>query len=344
MRFETPLALLLLLFIPLFLEQSWRSAVLRYLKLCNFPTDDWSIRFSSRVDLNTLPRSLRLRLRTPVLSCCRIAAYFCLVLALARPQAGSYYAETVSSGRDIMLLLDVSGSMEALDFKTEGKRVTRLEALKQVVSTFIDARKGDRMGLVVFGTDVYTQCPLTLDHSVLKGFVNELQVGMAGDRTALGDAIAIGLKRTRTIDAESKVIVLVTDGLRTAGRMDPIEAAEVAHEMEVKIHTIGIGGKKPAPFKKKGSFGFGSFDYHDVPLDEATLKKIAAGTGGKYFNAQKSEHLRRIYQAIDLLEERKDKTLEFVEYNELFFLPVALGLILFLVGELLNATVFVTVP
>lgn len=344
MRFETPLALLFLLLTPLFFEETWRNAILDKLGIKRVAPKADSIPFSPRADLDTLTPSSRLLFRTPTLSLCWSLAYIFLVLALARPQSGSYFVETLDSGRDIVLLLDVSGSMEAQDFYIDGKRTERLEALKKVVKDFVDARSGDRIGLVVFGTEVYTQCPLTLDHSMIKRYVDELSVGMAGERTALGDAIAIGLKRIRDIEAESKVLVLVTDGIRTAGRMNPLDAAEIAGQLQVKVYTVGIGGKKPAPFPRKNALGLNAFRYHDVPLDEETLQQIAANTGAHYFNATKMEELQKVYEQINQLEKRKDTSLQHVEYQELFLFLTISALLLLLIGELLETTVFLTAP
>ena len=200
------------------------------------------------------------------------------------------------------------------------------------------------MGLIVFGSDVFTQCPLTLDQSVLSDFIDGLEIGMAGDGTALGDAIAVSLKKIKDIQADSKVLILMTDGMQTAGNLDPVESAKIAKELNIKIHTIGIGGNGRAPFKTKDPFGREVIEYADVPLDEKTLKTVAETTGGKYFRAANTESFAEVYQEIDKLEQREEKTLEYIEYEE-HFMPFALaGFALFVVYELLAATVLLKVP
>ncbi len=344
MRFESPFALLLLLFLPLMLEKSWRNEVLRRLGLSRIAGELPALNFASIVALEDLPKSTRQRLRPPVLSGILALTYLCFVVALARPQTGTHFAEVVASGRDILLVLDVSGSMEAIDFEMDGKQVKRLTALKAVTKSFVDKRKGDRIGLVLFGENVFTQSPLTLDHAVVKEFIDSLEVGMVGDGTALGDGIAIGLQRTRSIEADSKILVLVTDGLRTAGQLDPVDAAKIAAELGVRIYSIGIGGTGRAPFKTKDVFGREVVQYAEVPLDEKTLKEVAQITSGQYFNAKNTEELNAVYKEIDTIETREERLLEYVEYEE-HFTPVALlGLLLFLLYEILSLSVFATVP
>lgn len=299
--------------------------------------------FATVIDLPLSPGN-KVRERLVVLNALRALAFSALVIAAARPQTSSLFAEVEESGRDIMLSLDVSGSMNALDFFIAGKRATRLAALKDVVKSFIDKRKGDRIGLVVFGSDVFTQCPLTTDHRVLGEFVSALEVGMVGDGTALGDGIAVAIKRLRAITGESRVIVLVTDGVRTSGSVEPLEAAEIAKREGIKIHTIGIGGNKPAPFQVIDAFGYPHVEYRPVELDEATLRQIAAHTGGRYFNAQDSERLKEIYDEISKLEERVDTGTEYFQYDE-HFLPFLLaGIVLVLLHELFANTRYLVVP
>jgi Ca-activated chloride channel family protein len=339
MRFDAPYAFLLLFLLPLLLEQPWKSRLLRRLKL-----EPRALKISGSVKFNTLPQSSRLRLRTPLLSILRCATFLLLILALARPQSGTGFIETEASGRDIMFVVDVSGSMEALDFEVAGERTTRLAALKSIVKEFIDGRKGDRIGLVVFGDEVFTQCPLTLDHRILKDFIDGLEVGMAGRGTAIGDAIAIGLKRIKDIEADSKVLVLVTDGMRTAGQLDPKAAAAIAAQIGVKIHTVGIGGTAAAPFRAKNLFGLDTLTYREVPLDEETLKEIAKTTKGSYFHAKETAELKAVYAQIDALEDRIEKSYEYIEYEE-YFLPFALlGSFCFLIAEILGLTYFAVVP
>ncbi len=350
-RFESPLAFLLLFFLPFLLERTMREKFLARLgwaasrvPVFRSSLQSPAVRFSSPVSLKELPVSKRVMLRGPLLSIMRAGAFFLLIVALARPQTGSAFAETEERGRDIMLVLDTSGSMEALDFKIDAQSVSRLDALKTVVSSFIDKREGDRMGLIVFGSEVFTQCPLTTDHAMLKDLVSALTVGMAGDGTALGDGIAIGIRHIRDIPAESKAMVLVTDGIRTAGKLDPKEAAGVAHKLGVKIYTVGIGGNAPAPFRTKNIFGIETVTYQDVALDEKTLQAVAQASGGRYFNATNTDELAKIYNEIDRLQERSEKSYQHIEYEEEFFSFAALGFCLFLLSEVLANTALQILP
>ncbi len=344
MRFETPFALLLLLLTPLVLEHSWRSIFFNTLRLRVKTPESDSLRFSSPVDISSLPVSPRAKLFSPLISLLRAAVFISLVIALARPQAGSAFIENEMGGRDLMLVLDTSGSMQALDFKLDGSPVRRIDALKSVVGNFIEQRTGDRLGLVVFGSDVYTQCPLTLDHSMLQTYVDNLDIGMAGDSTSLGEAIIIAVKHIKDIKADSKAMVLVTDGKQTSGSIQPLEAAEIAKEHHIKIYSIGIGGHEPAPFKVKDAFGREQIIRQDVPLDEDTLMEVSKKTGGIYFNATKTEELQNIYQEINRLEERKEVEQTFVEYEELFLYPAAFGFICFILLQILQRTVFRIIP
>lgn len=339
-RFESPLAFALLIFLPLILE--WRP---RWKWLGAGQGDESSsLVFSSRVNIAHAPGSRRIKLRGPVLSVLQALAFAFLVIAFARPQQGNSYAEIQSLGRDILFVLDTSGSMRALDFHIDGERVTRLEALQSVVGSFIRERQGDRMGLVVFGSEVFTQCPLTKDIGVLAEFVSNLEIGMAGEGTALGDGAAIGLKRLRDIETNSKVLVLVTDGLQTAGKMNPLDAAAIAKQMGVKIYSIGIGGVGAAPFQTRTLFGFETLTYKDVPLDVTTLTKMAETTGGKYFHAKSTEELRAVYEEIDSLEERIETKFEHIEYEERYWWFLLTGMTLFFIAEVLRTSYFRVFP
>lgn len=334
MQFHTPWAFLLLGLLPFLLQ----------LPLDRKRTSAISaINFASPVALNRLPRSKRVKERHWVLNSLRVLAFISLVTALARPQTSISFSEVEESGRDIMLALDISGSMKALDFFIDSKRVDRLTALKSVVSDFILKRKGDRLGLVIFGSDVFTQCPLTMDFRVLIEFVAGLEIGMVGEGTALGDGIGIAIKRLKDIPGSSKVIVLVTDGVKTAGTLEPREAAEIAAREGIRIYTIGIGGDKPAPFPARDIFGRATFDYRPVELDEQTLIEVAKITGGRYYNAEKTEGLQEVYAQISSLEERTEKSASFTEYEEHFlpFLLIGMGAVLLV--EALGATRYLVV-
>ena len=337
MHFDSPFALLLLGLLPFLLDLPLGD------RANSRTSEPMGLGFATPVLFRKLPRSKRVVERRRVLMSLRAIAFVSLVVALARPQTSVSFNEVEESGRDIMLTLDISGSMKALDFYIDSKRVDRLTALKSVVSEFILKRKGDRLGLVIFGSDVFTQCPLTMDYRVLIEFVAGLEIGMVGEGTALGDGIGIAVKRLKEIPGNSKVIVLVTDGVKTAGTLEPREAADIAAREGIKIHTIGIGGNKPAPFPAQDIFGRATFDYRPVELDEQTLIEVAKVTGGQYFNAEKTEALQGVYAEISALEERTEKSTAFTEYEEHFLPFVLSGLVCVFLAELLCATRYLVV-
>jgi Ca-activated chloride channel homolog len=273
----------------------------------------------------------------------RLVALVLIVVALARPQAGKKFTEVVSHGVDIMLALDTSGSMEALDFKQDGKRVNRLSVVRRVVAEFIKKRESDRMGLIVFGEDAFTQCPITSDHGVLLQFLERVETKMAGNATAIGSAIGVGVKRLKTLDAKSKIIILLTDGESNAGRLSPEKAAEIAAKFKIKIYTIGVGTKGQAPFMMDTLFGK-RYVYQDVQMDEESLQQIARVTGARYFRATDTEELEGIYQEIDRLEKREVKIKEYTEYHELFIYWVLPALLLLLLEILLGNTILRKIP
>jgi Ca-activated chloride channel family protein len=263
-----------------------------------------------------------------------------LLLAASRPQLFNVSRELRSPGVDIMLCLDTSGSMRALDFQLDDRPVTRLTAVKKVVNDFIKKRKLDRIGLVVFGEEAFTQSPLTMDKGLLLTLVEKMEIGMAGDRTAIGAAIAIGAKRLKDLEAKSRILILLTDGRQNAGPLTPEAAAEAARALNIKIHTIGVGGKGPAPIQVRDLFGT-RLRYMEVDLDEETLKKVANIGGGNYFRATDSERLSEIYAIIDREEKTEIKVKEFFHFRELyayFLIPaiVLLGLEIFLKSTILR--------
>jgi len=251
-----------------------------------------------------------------------------LVLGAARPQLYNVSREIRSPGVDIILCLDTSGSMQAMDFQLDGRPVSRLTAVKKVVSEFIKKREMDRIGLVVFGEEAFTQAPLTLDKGLLLDLVNRMKIGMAGDRTAIGSAIAIGGKRLKDLKARSKILILLTDGRHNAGELTPNEAADAVQALGIKIYTIGVGGKGPAPFPVRTSFGT-RIVHQEVDLDEETLNKVAEIGHGKYFRASDTDRLKEIYDTIDRQEKTEVKVKEFFHFNELYlyFLVPALFLL-----------------
>jgi len=265
------------------------------------------------------------------------------ILALARPQSGIKSTEISTEGVDIMLCLDTSGSMQALDFKESGNRVPRLQVVKRVVNDFIKGRKNDRIGMVVFGQEAFTQCPLTLDYGVLLSFLEKVEIGMAGDSTAIGSALAVCVKRLKDLQSKSKVIILLTDGRHNAGSVTPLTAADIAKSFNIKIYTIGVGTEGEAPFLVDSFFGK-QYVYQKVDLDEDTLKDVANRTAGKYFRATNTEALENIYRQIDAMEKTEVKLKEYMEYEELFVWFLVPGLVLLLLEILLANTRLRTIP
>lgn len=283
----------------------------------------------------------RLFVRLPTIL--RAACMILLVLAAARPQLYNVSKDVLSPGVDIMLCLDTSGSMEAMDFKLDSEPVTRLTAVKKVVNDFIKKREADRIGLVVFGEEAFTQSPLTMDKGLLLGLVERMEIGMAGDRTAIGSAVAIGGKRLKDLEAKSKILILLTDGRNNAGSITPEQAAEAVKAFGVKIYSIGVGGTGPAPFKVRTLFGT-RIVHQRVDLDEDTLRKIARIGGGKYFRAADSEKLSEIYDIIDREEKTEVKVKEFFHFRELYLYFLIPALIMLVVEMTLRFTVLRVIP
>lgn len=283
----------------------------------------------------------RVRARLPLIL--RALSLALLVLAAARPQFYNVSRETRTSGVDILLCIDTSGTMRALDFKIDGDAVDRLTAVKKVVKDFIVKRERDRIGLVIFGDEAFTQCPLTLDKGLLLNLVDKLEVGMAGDRTAIGDAIAVSGKRLKDVKAASRILVLLTDGRHNAGDVMPLQAAEALRALGIKVYTIGVGGKGPAPFRVDTMFG-PRVAYQEVDLDEETLTKVAEAGGGRYFRAADSKQLAEIYDIIDREEKSEVDVKEFFHFRELYpyFLIPALALLA--LETALSLTIFKVLP
>ena len=273
----------------------------------------------------------------------RILSAMLLILALSRPQEGHKSQEILSVGVDIMLALDTSGSMQAPDFIKNEKRDTRLAMVKDVVSKFIENRPNDRIGMVVFGSEAYTQCPLTLDQGILQSFLSKLDIGMAGDSTAIGSAVGIAVKRLKDLESDSKVIILLTDGRNNAGSLPPVQAAQTAKAFGIKIHTIGVGTHGKAPFLVNSIFGQ-RYVYQEVDIDENTLKEISNLTGGQYFRATDLESLKSIYKQIDQMEKSEVKVLDHSEYTELFHYFLIPGILLLLSEIILSNSVLRRIP
>jgi Ca-activated chloride channel family protein len=270
----------------------------------------------------------------------------CLILLVggaARPQRYNVSRDVRSPGVDIVLTIDTSGSMQALDFTLNGEPVSRLTAVKKVVTDFIKKRETDRIGLVVFGEEPFTQSPLTLDKGLLLSLVDKMEIGMAGDRTALGSAIALGGKRLKDIPAKTKILIVLTDGRSNAGEVTPEQAAEAVGALGVKIYTIGVGGKEAAPFKMQTIFG-PKIIYQRVDLDEETLKKVAQIGGGKYFRAADTKKLAEIYDIIDRAEKTEVEVKEFFHFKELYPYFLIPALLILGIEIVVRATVLRVIP
>ncbi|MCP4488556.1 MAG: VWA domain-containing protein [Gammaproteobacteria bacterium] len=253
-----------------------------------------------------------------------LLVWILLVLAAARPQ---WLGESVSiniSGRDLMLAVDLSDSMRIDDFKINNREVNRLTATKYVASQFIEKRQGDRLGLILFGTQAYLQTPLTFDTSTVNQLLLESAIGLAGERTAIGDAIGLALKRLDKSPQNSRVLILITDGANTAGEVTPLKAAQLAAERDLKIYTIGIGADEQI---KSTWFGVRKIN-PSSQLDEATLGDIAQTTGGRYFRARDTAELEQIYELLDQLEPLDLDQQHLRPVNALFYWPLAMALCL----------------
>lgn len=293
--------------------------------------------FSSLQPFDHVPRSLRERLRdVPV--ALRLAALALFIVALARPQAVSSRENVSTEGIDIVLLLDISGSMLAEDFSPN-----RLVAAKQVADEFVEGRINDRIGLVIFSAESFTQCPLTTDYPVLKSLLKEVKNGMIADGTAIGLAIANGVNRLKDSKAKSKVMILLTDGVNNRGEIDPITAAKIATTYNIRVYTVGVGAQGEAPYPVETPFGI-QRRLISVDLDEKTLTAVADMTGGKYYRATDNRKLKAIYKEIDQLERSKIEVTAYKRYTELFYNWLAAGLLALLIEVVLASTVLRKIP
>jgi Ca-activated chloride channel family protein len=284
-------------------------------------------------------RSLRGRLRS-LLPTLRILAMGLLIIALARPQQTLKEEQIKAEGIDIALVMDLSSSMLAQDFKPD-----RLEVSKRVAADFINKRPYDRIALSVFSGEAFTQCPLTTDHAIVKNFLAELQCGLLEDGTAIGMGLATSVNRLKDSDAKSKVIILLTDGVNNAGYIKPLTAAEIAKEFNIKVYTIGVGstGEALTPVSRR-SDGKYIYGLARVEIDEALLTTIATSTGGQYFRATSEESLAAIYDEIDQLEKTEMEVTSIKRYSEEFRAFAWLGLLLILLELLLRYTVLRAIP
>ncbi len=245
-----------------------------------------------------------------------------MIVGLARPQRAHSRTEVSANGIDIVLGLDVSGSMQALDFLIDHQRVNRIEVVKSVVSKFIDERSDDRIGLIAFAGAPYLVSPITLDHDWLQQNLERVTVGAADDGTAIGSAIAAGVNRLRLTPAKSKVLILLTDGVNNTGKISPLAAAEAAKAMGVKIYTIGVGVRGYAPFPVRDAAGNTQVIRAKVDVDEKTLQAVAQETGGKFYRATDTDSLQKIYEEINRFEKTAQTVQKFERTEELY--PLAL--------------------
>ena len=270
----------------------------------------------------------------------RLVSFALLIGALARPQSRSSFKNSKTEGIDIVLSMDVSPSMLAKDFKPN-----RLDAAKDVIQDFIDARPNDRIGMVIFGGEAFTQCPLTSDHKVLKNMIPIIKVGMVEDGTAIGVGLATAVGRIKESKAKSKVVILISDGVNNAGEVAPLTAADLAKTFGVRVYCIGVGtrGKALTPVARYTQDEY-EYDYVDVDIDEKTMTEIATMTGGKYFRATNKSSLKDTYAEIDKLEKTIISEKSFTNKAE-HFLPLALlASVLLLLEFLLRFTIFKSIP
>ncbi|HEX3397552.1 MAG TPA: VWA domain-containing protein [Steroidobacteraceae bacterium] len=247
-----------------------------------------------------------------------IVAAALMIVGLARPQRADGRTEVTANGIDIVLDLDVSGSMQALDFEIDNRRVNRIEVVKSVVSKFIDERPDDRIGIIAFAGAPYLVSPITLDHDWLQQNLERVTVGGADDGTAIGSAIAASVNRLRLTQAKSKLVILLTDGVNNAGKISPIAAAEAARAMGVKIYTIGVGVRGEAPIPVRDAAGNARLIMAKVDVDEKTLQAVADQTGGKFYRATDTDSLQQIYQQINRFEKTAQTVHKFEHTEELY--------------------------
>jgi len=266
-----------------------------------------------------------------------------LIAALARPQITRTENSVRASGIDIVIAIDLSGSMESEDFEIRGQRVNRLVVAKDTIANFIAKRPSDRIGLVAFAGKAYIAAPLTLDHDFLQANLARLNLHTIEDGTAIGSGLSAAVNRLRELKSKSKIVILMTDGQSNAGKIAPLTAAEAAKALDVKVYTVGVGIRGKAPFPQMTPFGKRTVMV-DVDIDEPTLTAIAEKTGGKYYRADSTDMLRKIYNEIDQFEKTEAVVKKFVQRKELFHIPAALGLLFLFVEALLANTIWRRLP
>ena len=273
-----------------------------------------------------------------------LLAFALLIIAFARPRHGKGSTDIEASGIDIVITLDVSGSMEALDFQLEGKTMNRLEVVKSVVGKFVGQRPNDKLGMVAFAGRPYLVSPLTMDHEFLGKRLASVKMGQVEDGTAIGSAIATSVSHLRNSTAKSRIIILATDGVNNAGSVNPLTAAEAAKALGIKIYTIGTGIRGEAPVPVQDAFGRTHLQTVKVEIDEEMLRKVSEATGGQSFRATDTGSLEKIYESINQLEKTTRKLKKYQRYDELYLWFLVPGLCLLLLELVLTQTCFRKLP
>jgi Ca-activated chloride channel family protein len=326
--FHNPnLLYLLLVLLPMIAYYVWRQSAYHA-----------SIRLSTVKGFAKVSNSYKYYLRH-LPAVLRILGISVLILALARPQSTDNWSNTSTEGIDIVIALDISGSMLAEDFKPN-----RLEAAKEDAIRFISGRPNDRIGLVVFSGESFTQCPLTTDHAVLINLINDVKQGMIEDGTAIGLGLANAVSRLKESKAISKVIILMTDGVNNQGEVPPLTAAEIAKTFGIRAYTIGVGSMGKAPYPVTDMFGRKRYQQMDVEIDEDVLSQIAHMTDGKYFRAVDNKRLEEVYNEIDKLEKSKIEVKEYSQKNEEYLPLIVLAGFILLLEVILRNTILRNVP
>jgi Ca-activated chloride channel family protein len=331
MRLHDPWALALILALPLLLQLHRRSR------------REAAVRYPSLGLIRAIPYTGLRRWRW-LLPALRGLVLLLLIVALTRPQLGKAESQFSGEGIDIMLAVDVSGSMLSEDFTLDGHRANRLDVVKSVVTDFVGRRPGDRFGLVLFSARPYTQCPLTLDHGWLLQNLKRAKIGMIEDGTAIGSALATAAGRLEHSDGKSKIIILLTDGQNNAGKISPATAADAVKALGIKVYTIGAGTRGLAPFPARDLFGNKVYQPMKVDIDEDSLKEIAQKTGGRYFRATDTASLQEIYGEIDRMERSTFTAPRYLDYYELYPWVAAPALLLLCIEAGLAQTLLRKLP
>ena len=330
-RFAHPLFLIALIIVP--------AMIYWYVQRHRSRKSGATLRYSNIGVFKTAKSSPMKKLRHS-LFVFRVLAVILIIVALARPQSGQKESKIETEGVDIIMAMDISSSMLAEDFKPKN----RLEAAKLVAGDFVKGRMNDRIGLVVFAAQSFTQCPLTLDYGIVLSFLEEIKIGMIDDGTAIGMAIGNCVNRLKDSKAKSKVVILLTDGRNNRGELDPVTAAKVAEAFDIRIYTIGAGKRGEALYPVDDPLFGKRYVRVPVQIDEDLLRQVADIAGGKYFRATNKESLEQIYSEIGEMEKTKIEVTEYTRYSELFLPYLFAGIILLLLEILLANTKFRKIP